>query len=232
MRSTLSHTSIRDSNGCSYAVASTRASLLRGRLLLLSESITWVGILKGKLKILVCLILEQLSILESVNELHFFAFHALNLKFSLSLILGLSRQFFTHKLLSAHLASDEVFISLASCVVLLPLDHVLFLTGSHLLLVPLVLVGHLEHDLLTLGFVRLSLRARHRHMLRVGHVRTSLVLVSQIHLTAALLVLPHLILSGHLVLHVRVVAIPLVHDFAGTLPRLINLLDNLSIVKK
>ena len=146
------------------------------------------------------------------------------------MLFSLTSQLFFDLLASAVLSLHEVELALLSCLLLLPLDHIFHVASTLLFHCPLFFV-HLASSL----FLLFSIICDHlllllRRVLTILHSLITLLLRGAIHLAFHSLI--HLLLAHAILFGVlrHDVPLPLTDDLIRSLPRLIDLLDNLSVL--
>jgi len=171
------------------------------------------------------LLLNQLCVLETHDQLEFLLLHTGNLRLVKVLLILLANEALLNLGASAILFFDEVHLALGHGLLLLHLDHVLDLLGTVNLTVFIVVPLLPDHLLFTLGLHRLLLCLQVSHLLVLVDLLIVLLLDIQVHLGLLTLLLHLLLLSHQLLLLQFHVATTLAHNVSGTFPRLVNFLD-------
>ena len=146
------------------------------------------------------LLLNQLCVLETHDQLEFLLLHTGNLRLVKVLLILLANEALLNLGASAILFFDEVHLALGHGLLLLHLDHVLDLLGTVNLTVFIVVPLLPDHLLFTLGLHRLLLCLQVSHLLVLVDLLIVLLLDIQVHLGLLTLLLHLLLLSHHLML--------------------------------
>jgi len=167
--------------------------------------------------------LHQLCVLQSIDEFELFTLHFSHVRLILRLLFSLARHLLLQLLPGAILALHHVEFALLGSLLLLRIDHVLHVSGSVLLLAPLLLVPLPNGFFLRLRLHRGLLLALHRRHLALHDSFICHLLAHQVILALPLLV--HLVLAEALLFNLLNIDVPLPlgDDLAGSLTRFINL---------
>ena len=122
----------------------------------------------------------------------------------------------------------EIHLALMLSLHLLLGNHHFLLASFLLFSHSLLFVSHFEQSLFFLRLIGLIFRVSMRHMFRMNQVALNLLFVPLVHLTTHGLLHALVIETSLLLLLVLVVAIPLVNDLIGSLPRFLNFFDDLA----